>query len=510
MTCEQVRQILAAYRVGDVSGAERTRIASHLLACESCRKRFAEYHLVGDYLRTLPLIVPPPELRRRVAAGLKAERFAWYTGHYPATQRSPRYVARLALLIGAPAATGLAALILIVVLLLQMLPGVAPTNLKRTVQAIGTGSPLTILSAAQPHPDVYTASPAYPHVTGALAGATNIVYAATDADGAAMLQLLDRATNQSIPLLARPMTQPLSLEARSDGWVLWMQGWPSRISAWKLNATQLPTSAANVTPAVPLTITLVDSTTTSAGAQVAGIDGVAEAGARALIAETRVDGSSQLLMVDLTDPSHPAWTRIVTAAPGHTVAHPAISAGVSTWADEWFENGNVLHSDIWSMQTGSAPQQQTFDGDAFDPMVADGRLYWLESVSGGVPFGPDTDADFRYPSSQIAAQFHGWQAALDANVAGTIMEKDLNSGQLQSLDSTDTIANPEQGDGDLAIWTNSSRIEFFDLATAQHQGLNGFIGDASFVSINDRSVVWTTLTRDGSAHIQVLDIPPSA
>jgi|GEM_PF-5448556 hypothetical protein len=506
MRCEQVRQLFAAYRLGDVSEAERAAIMSHLTGCQDCRKRFAEYHRVGDYIRDLPLITPPPELRRRIAASLEAERYAWYSGHRRYAQRSPRYIARLALIIGAPAATGIAALVMIILLFMQMLPAITPTNFKHAVQAIGTGSPLTILSETQPRPDIYIGDPAYPYVTDALASSTDIVYTATDRHGATMLELLNRANGQSTPLLAQPSAAPVSLEARSDQWVLWMQGLPSQIGAWKLNATSLAAAAGTT---LPLTITLVDSTSMTGTLQVAGITGVAIHGAQVLVAETLNDGRSQLLAVDLIDPSHPDRVQLVTALPGHTIVHPVIAAGAFYWADEWFENGNVLHSDIWSLKPGGTLQQQTFGGDAFDPMVAAGKLFWLENMNGGVLWGPDSTADFRNAGSRAVAQFRGWRAALNEHTHGVIMVKDLQSGQVRSVSNSDAITDPEQGGGDLAIWEDGSQTDFFDLVTGQRESLNGYFASASFVSVNGRSIAWVVPGHNNAAaQIQVLDVSP--
>src|SRR5690242_7711558 len=73
MTCKQVRQLLAAYRRDDCSPAEHAEIEAHLAGCAECRAADAEFRRVGESIRALPQLAPPPDFFARVMAAAQAD-----------------------------------------------------------------------------------------------------------------------------------------------------------------------------------------------------------------------------------------------------------------------------------------------------------------------------------------------------------------------------------------------------------------------------------------------------
>src|SRR5690242_12957524 len=73
MTCAQVRQLLGAYRRDDWSQDELAGLSQHLTTCVECRQIEASYRGVGESIRQLPSISPPPTFRASVFAAIRAE-----------------------------------------------------------------------------------------------------------------------------------------------------------------------------------------------------------------------------------------------------------------------------------------------------------------------------------------------------------------------------------------------------------------------------------------------------
>src|SRR5579863_10402926 len=70
MTCARVRQVLAAYRRDEWSPAELEALGRHLASCAECRRVEATFREVGENVRQLPTITPPPSLRANVFAAI--------------------------------------------------------------------------------------------------------------------------------------------------------------------------------------------------------------------------------------------------------------------------------------------------------------------------------------------------------------------------------------------------------------------------------------------------------
>src|SRR6185312_15550462 len=73
MTCKRAHRLLAAYRRDDWSPRDRAALGQHLSICSACRHLEASYRGVGESVRQLPSITPPPGFREAVFAAIRAD-----------------------------------------------------------------------------------------------------------------------------------------------------------------------------------------------------------------------------------------------------------------------------------------------------------------------------------------------------------------------------------------------------------------------------------------------------
>lgn len=96
MKCEEVSRELIAYLDRRSSSADRAEIEKHLLACDSCRTRAAEFRQVMGMLDEVPVQEPSfgldARLRQRIAAEPQRK---WFHGIVP----QPRLAFSVALLL---------------------------------------------------------------------------------------------------------------------------------------------------------------------------------------------------------------------------------------------------------------------------------------------------------------------------------------------------------------------------------------------------------------------------
>ena len=71
MTCRRAHRLLAAYRRDDWSPRDRAALGQHLNTCPACRKIEFAYRSVGESVRQLPSITPPPGYRDGAIAGVR-------------------------------------------------------------------------------------------------------------------------------------------------------------------------------------------------------------------------------------------------------------------------------------------------------------------------------------------------------------------------------------------------------------------------------------------------------
>jgi anti-sigma-K factor RskA len=73
MSCEH-RDDAGAWVLGALPDDEQQRFAAHLETCEICRREVAELQMVADTLPlAAPQVAPPPELKQRIMAAVRAE-----------------------------------------------------------------------------------------------------------------------------------------------------------------------------------------------------------------------------------------------------------------------------------------------------------------------------------------------------------------------------------------------------------------------------------------------------
>jgi anti-sigma factor RsiW len=73
MSCEH-RDDVGAWVLGALPDDAHERFAAHLVGCEACRREVAELQMVADTLPlAAPQVAPPPELKERIMAAVRAE-----------------------------------------------------------------------------------------------------------------------------------------------------------------------------------------------------------------------------------------------------------------------------------------------------------------------------------------------------------------------------------------------------------------------------------------------------
>lgn len=78
--CREWRELLGAFALGQLDGAERVGLEAHLEGCAECRAELAALQPVAEMLpyadpaRFESAPVPPPELGRRIAATIEGEK----------------------------------------------------------------------------------------------------------------------------------------------------------------------------------------------------------------------------------------------------------------------------------------------------------------------------------------------------------------------------------------------------------------------------------------------------
>src|SRR5260221_153031 len=248
--------MLAAYRELKNGEVDTLELDVHLEGCASCRQELARSMLIGEQVRSLPVIEPLPDMHvtlmhalakvqlefiRRSAPGtvITPEFLKPYiqehvqfshdsdlitafstaeTGPLPIIQarRKPRHRSHISQF----AVLGLAAMFLIVLMMggLTSLLMLAHNNLQPN--SIASRVEHTEVIAAQ-----YTTSTPYPHVVSAVADGANIYYTAygDGTNNSWMLEMLNRKTKISTPLLPTPNANTLIVLGSSTSGVVWLQ-----------------------------------------------------------------------------------------------------------------------------------------------------------------------------------------------------------------------------------------------------------------------------------------------
>ncbi len=526
--------MLAAYRELKNGEVDTLELDVHLEGCASCRQELARYMLIGEQVRSLPVIEPLPDMHvtlmhalakvqlgfiRRSApgTGITPEFLKPYiqehvqsshdsdlitafstaeTGPLPIIQakRKPRHRSHMSQF----AVLGLAAMFLIVLMMggLTSLLMLAHNNVQPNGITIRVDR--TEIISAQ-----YTTSTPYPHVVSAVADGANIYYTAygDGTNNSWMLEMLNRKTKISTPLLPTANANTLILLGSSTSGVVWLQfdgyklnphqnlpGYsqhPPASLQWSLHylsSEQLQQIVSGGLP--PASEVLLKGTFTQNSAPswvttpVQGIWFINESHqASLLVASIDSNGISHLTSYQLATEGTAVATEIATATAGHILTSPtATSDGTQIyWAEEWFSNAGVLSSDIWTQQVVDAAgpshgrwaghlqkmivkERFTSDGISFRPQVVDNTLLTLCTASTAVCTASQADATqgtptttgtgtatstptpTPSPNTSVIPQTVAniYAPPLDASVRGTILKLPLDGNPLESPTTVNT------------------------------------------------------------------------
>ncbi len=555
MTCRQVRQLLAAYRRDDCSPAEHAELEAHLRECAECRARDAEFRRVGESIRSLPPIAPPPEFFARVMAAVQAEEARAQEQPKPAEKKQEKVVVpgltnvshfptlrravaerrvRLEPMRRATSPTmafamrygaALAATFLIFAFglslaLFQFLGG------QTGVPPSGGPPPACINAPCTPLvTSVFAPDPMYPLVGDATASPDGqyVVYAAHTPRGDWMLEALSRRTGKSMALLPEPVAGPLTLGGWARSWVLWVQGTPSAAHHWQLNATEL----APALPGAAQTLQLLQGGESGADGRVMALHGMYASGGVVLLAEQLADGRGQLVRIDLDQAGTASRSIIAKAQPGHLITNPTTDGTADYWADQWLASDGTPHSNIVRLGVGSAsePLAITHNDASFAPMVVAGKLIWLEALR---PQDIQAAAKTATPTvspTPRATLTPGGGSASNAPVAGVLWSAKLDDRTgLIDLDSAATRARisdagsavmPQAG-ATFVVWQDGGgNFYLYDVVKGGSavQPLTSTISNPLVLSVSPTAVLWVTADAQGNSQtpaktsINLLDWP---
>lgn len=437
MNCKQAQAMLAMYRELKSSAVDTTGLDVHLERCSSCRQVLACSSLVGEQIRSLPTIEPPPSLHEKLMQALAAEhaRFLQQTSSAQLSPPTPEFLKPYlhqytqqshttdALAAFSTADTGplpilhpqlkrrisrrnqLAVFGLAAMLLLALLMS-GLTSLLLLAHGDPKSVSTSLLSPSEITKITYTTLTPYHVVTSAVADRKNIYYAAHE-DGSMsdwMLERLDRTTLQSVPLFPVASASPLVVLGVAHGWLVWLQlDTPTLAShnphtasttltqPWSLHYLSLSSPSAQ-----PHTLLSGKFNLSKAPSSVTTpVQGIWFVQDNLLVASIDNQGISHLSNYLLKSGSTFSSV-IATASSGHVFTSPTANSDGSIlyWAEEWFADGATLNSNIWIQQEepaamssghGAIPTVITkrlfrSDGTSFRPQVVDNRLFFLSTA----------------------------------------------------------------------------------------------------------------------------------
>jgi hypothetical protein len=367
-----------------------------------------------------------------------------------------------------------------------------------------------------------------------------------------MLEMLNRKTKISTPLLPTANANTLLVLGSSTSGVVWLQfdgyklnphqnlpGYsqhPPASLQWSLHylsSEQLQQIVSGFPTASEVLLTGTfnqDSVLSWVTTPVQGIWFINESHqASLLVASIDSNGISHLTSYQLATVGTPVATEIATATAGHILTSPtATSDGTQIyWSEEWFSNAGVLSSDIWTQQVVDAvgpshgrwaghlqkmivKERFTSDGISFRPQVVDNTLLTLCTASQvvctasqanttqGTPTtmgtGTATSSPTPSPNTSVIPQTVAniYAPPLDASVSGTILMLPLTGNPLQPLTALNTtgMASSLQAGADFALWQGDSGYEMYDVSQGSDVIIGNTLDSATFVAVNGASAVW--------------------
>jgi hypothetical protein len=470
MTCEQARKLLGAYRRDDWSQAELAALGQHLTACAECRQIEASYRRVGESIRQLPSITPPPQFRDSVFAAIRAEErrlkpsVARITSEdtapsIPVVLPTPiRRAPRRQLSGGMRAAMAIAAVLVLALAAIQLTPlsGVY----SQIASNLGAAHSVGGNTSAGPTIARYMPDAHYQQVTSALASGAWLAYTALDATGSAMLFSQSRRSRAAQPLLSAPTQTPITLRALTANWVIWNTG--DGRSTWTLFASKLSERAG--TPPITLAAANAGTALTDIWAHDNTV----------LVASVSSAMIGELDLFDLGQ-AHPADHLLARAhAAGHLMADLSSDGGTYYWADVWKDSTGHWHSMPWrSDADGQNDQPMLNDDRAFDPQVGSGTLAWVEVPASGTGAVADLSQ-----SEQVIGAF-----------SGAVMARDLSSGRQWQV-GQQALAGSLRAHGRMLMWRSGSQAHTYDLRLGKPSSVDSQVSTSNWAALSEDTITW--------------------
>lgn len=455
MTCKRAHRLLAAYRRDDWSPRDRAALGQHLSTCSACRRAEVSYRGVGESVRQLPSITPPPGFREAVFAAIRAdqERMGRSVASLTEADTSPELPAipvakrpvsiaaarqrRTAWLNPRVALVAAAAVVLIGLLSIQVLPHSGLASLAASLGAAHPGNKATTqLTVARYMPDAHVRT-----VTRALATTGWLVYSATDSSGATTIYAENRQTKSSIALAHGSATAPVSLRAVSADWAFWSA---SSGSSWTLYAGHL--GGENVSG-----LSLLKSG--AAASDPATLDGIWANEQMALVAVTTHAGISEVLRFALPATNAAPTTIAQTTVRGHALSDPSADGSSIYWAEEW-RDVSGQHSLLWARDASGQVHQMSLSSSAFAPHIAHGLLIWVEGSR------------------------------------GTLEAQALSNSQQQWVVARFVDSSSVRVAGETVVWSAGGVLHTWDARTHTSSAVDAQIRTAAWVETCDSSIVW--------------------
>jgi hypothetical protein len=426
------------------------------------------------------------------------------------------------------------------------------------------------------------ATTSYPHVVSAVANRQDIYYSAYGAsDSEWMLEQLDTQTHQNTELLPTASTNPLIVLGNSQNQLVWLQFDPlqplktskkqqaheaatSYVRPWTLYSLALNTNQtdtqAQATPQILLQGTFDQKTAPSwVHTPIQGLWFTQDA---LLITSIDQKGISHLVEYQFsntttgnqsskdtkTTSNKPTTTELASANNGHILTSPTATSDATSiyWSEEWLDQDNMLHSNVWTQQTeeivpihgkpilqpGTDQFQFTNDDKSFRPQVVNDTLFLLQAGSTDVtnqlqltPTATSTTSATATTSATPTTTATGTPEAsvtatvtasttptaesggiarvdpsiysqpLDASIQGTLQAFSINTGvKLSPAFGADGPISALQAGGRFLIWQNSNNNSFdmYDVTANIPVNINPTIvpKDATFLAVNGDSAVW--------------------
>ena len=519
MTCRQVRQLLAAYRRDDCSPAEHAEIEAHLLGCAECQAVDAEFRRVGESIKALPQIAPPPDFFARVMAaaqadGVKATQRTQVVekkpetvvvpgmtnvSHFPKLRRAVaerrvrlepmRQTSSPAKVFALRYSVALAATFLLFALgsvgLFQLLNQRGPIISSVT-------NPTQLLTSA------FTSDSTYSVVADATASPDGqyIVYAAHTPQGSWMLEeVKQNPKGTSVALLPAPVAGPITIEGWARSWVLWTQGDSAGGEHWQLYATELSPSL----PGATETLQLLKGGLSGRDGSVLALHGVHASGSTVLLAEQLKNEIGQLVQLDLTQAGPSARMVLATAPAGHWIADPTTDGTNDYWSEDWLDSNGTPHGNIMRLAPGSVvPVAITSNDASFAPMVIAGKMVWMEETPQQAQIDVTKPTPTATPNTQATLTPSGGGVSHAPIASGTLWSEtldpsivDLDSGPRNHI--ADDVSTPQAG-ATFVVWQNSNGdfLLYDVMKGSDPQKLNSSISNALVLSVSPTAVLWVT------------------